>query len=349
MDAKDIAARSAVAAIESGMAIGLGSGSTSLRAVQVLAERIRKEGLDVVGVPTSVATEREARALGVPLATLEEKQELDLAIDGADQVDDGLACIKGYGGALVREKIVARCARRLLVMVDASKLAPALDKRVPVEVLPFAWAVAWRGLVDLGGHPHMRRADGEPYVTDNGNYILDVDFGRIADAGTLAARVAGVAGVIDHGLFVDLVTELHVGDPGGARIVRRRATEDPSATIVAMERAALDRWGRGDPSGFLEISAPDVAYFDPFLERRLDGLEALARYYEKLRGKVQVARYELLNPRVQLVGEAAVLTFNYVSHGGEAPNRWNCTEVYRRDAAGWRLVQTHWSLPQLPS
>lgn len=221
MDAKEIAARSAVAAIESGMVVGLGSGTTSLCAVHVLAERIRNEKLEIVGVPTSVATEREARALGIPLATLEEKTELDLAIDGADQVDEQLACIKGYGGALVREKIVARCARRFLVMVDPSKLAPVLDKPVPVEVLPFGWAVAWRELVALGGHPHMRRSEGEPYRTDNGNYILDVDLGRMADPAALATRIAALPAVVDHGLFVGIVSELHVGESRGARIVRR--------------------------------------------------------------------------------------------------------------------------------
>ena len=116
------------------------------------------------------------------------------------------------------------------------------------------------------------------------------------------------------------------------------------STIVGVERGALDRWGRGDPSGFLEISAPDVVYFDPFLERRIDGLDELTRHYEGIRGKVQIARYELLNTKVQAIGDAAVLTFNYVSHGGnENAFRWNCTEVYRRDAAGWRIVQTHWS------
>ena len=221
MDAKEVAARSAVAAIESGMAVGLGSGTTSLRAVHVLAERIRNEKLEIVGVPTSVATEHEARSLGIPVATLEEQPELDLAIDGADQVDERLACIKGYGGALVREKIVARCAQRFLVMVDPSKLAAVLDKPVPVEVLPFGWAVAWRALVRLGGHPHMRRADGEPYLTDNGNYILDVDFGRMSDPGNLAGRIARIPAVVDHGLFVDIVTELHVGEPQGPRVVRR--------------------------------------------------------------------------------------------------------------------------------
>ena len=222
MDAKEIAARSAVAAIESGMILGLGSGSTSLRAVQVLGERLQHEELSVIAVPTSVATEREARAQGIPLATLEEQPALDLTVDGADQVDEHLNCIKGYGGALVREKIVARCSERLLIMVDPSKLSPVLDKPVPVEVLPFAWSVAWRRLVDLGGHPQMRHLDNQPYLTDNGNYILDVMFGRIDDPAALAARIALQPGVIDHGLFVDLVHELHVGEPSGARVIRRR-------------------------------------------------------------------------------------------------------------------------------
>ncbi|GMR11445.1 MAG: hypothetical protein BMS9Abin28_2277 [Anaerolineae bacterium] len=114
--------------------------------------------------------------------------------------------------------------------------------------------------------------------------------------------------------------------------------------IIAMECAALDRWGKGDPSGFLEICAPDVVYFDPALERRIDGRDALDKYYEVIRGKVSFERYELLNPLVQQVGDAAVLTFNYVSYGGaEDAYRWNCTEVYRRSNESWEIVQTHWS------
>ncbi|MEW6567010.1 MAG: DUF4440 domain-containing protein [Chloroflexota bacterium] len=121
-------------------------------------------------------------------------------------------------------------------------------------------------------------------------------------------------------------------------------TDDPNQAIIAMERAALDRWGKGDPSGFLEICAPDVVYFDPTLERRIDGRDALSRYYEALRGKVHFERYELLNPLVQLVGDAAVLTFNYVSYGGgEDEHRWNCTEVYRRSGDKWEIIHTHWS------
>ena len=122
--------------------------------------------------------------------------------------------------------------------------------------------------------------------------------------------------------------------------------KDTAATIIAMERSALDRWGKGDPSGYLEISAPDVVYFDPFLERRLDGLEALTRYYEGLRGQVRIDRYELIDLKVHLCGEAAVLTFNYVSYTGAVRMRWNCTEVYRNQNGLWRIIQTHWSITE---
>ncbi len=116
--------------------------------------------------------------------------------------------------------------------------------------------------------------------------------------------------------------------------------------IISLERAALDRWGQGDPSGFLEISAPDVVYFDPYLEKRIDGLEALTQYYEKIRGQIHIDRYELLNPLVQVCGDMAVLTFNYVSYTGESQDRWNCTEVYRHDGDRWQIIQTHWSYTQ---
>lgn len=119
---------------------------------------------------------------------------------------------------------------------------------------------------------------------------------------------------------------------------------DTAATIIAMESNALDRWCRGDPSGFLEISASDVVYFDPFLDARLDGHEALSAYYESLRGAMSAARYELTNARVQDLGSVAVLTFNLTSYGGnEDAQRWNCTEVYRRSESRWEIVQTHWS------
>ena len=123
-------------------------------------------------------------------------------------------------------------------------------------------------------------------------------------------------------------------------------TNDVAAEIIAMERAALDRWGNGDPSGFLEICADDVVYFDPFVERRIDGLQQLTKYYEPARGKIRTDRYELLNPHVQQSGDVAVLTFNYISWTDDKTSRWNCTEVYRRDDEGWRIIQTHWSQTQ---
>ena len=122
--------------------------------------------------------------------------------------------------------------------------------------------------------------------------------------------------------------------------------KDVASLILSMERTALDRWGKGDPSGFLEISGPDVVYFDPFLERRLDGLKALTDHYEKIRGQIQTDRDEMLNPKVQVCGEAAVLTFNYVSYTDETQMRWNCTEVYRHRDGQWRIIQTHWSITQ---
>lgn len=122
------------------------------------------------------------------------------------------------------------------------------------------------------------------------------------------------------------------------------AHETIAETIIAMETAALERWGNGDPSGFLEICAPDVVYFDPSLDRRIDGRDELSKYYEAIRGKVSIARFELINPHVHLIGDAAVLTFNYVSYGGEENEyRWNCTEVFRRTETGWEIIQTHWS------
>lgn len=122
-------------------------------------------------------------------------------------------------------------------------------------------------------------------------------------------------------------------------------------TIIAMEKAGLDRWGKGDPSGFLEISAPDVVYFDPFQEKRLDGLNELRAFYESIRGKIYVDRYELINPKVQLCGDMAVLTFNYAGYVGDKIFRWNCTEVYRNQKGRWEIIQSHWSFtkPSMPT
>jgi hypothetical protein len=125
---------------------------------------------------------------------------------------------------------------------------------------------------------------------------------------------------------------------------QENVNHDASELIIAMEIAALERWGKGDPSGFLEICAPDVVYFDPTLEHRIDGIDELTRYYEAIRGKVSISRFELINPVVQFAGDAAVLTFNLVSYGtNEDEYWWNCTEVYRRAESRWEIIQTHWS------
>ncbi|HJZ96250.1 MAG TPA: nuclear transport factor 2 family protein [Candidatus Solibacter sp.] len=114
-------------------------------------------------------------------------------------------------------------------------------------------------------------------------------------------------------------------------------------TVLALERAALDRWGKGDPGGYLEISAPDVTYFDPFVKQRVDGIDALKAWYEPVRGKIRIDRDEIVNPRVQVIGDAAILTMQFVSHGSEGAKRWNCTEVYGRADGEWKIVHTHWS------
>ena len=124
------------------------------------------------------------------------------------------------------------------------------------------------------------------------------------------------------------------------------ATDDAATTIIGMEKAALDRWGKGDPGGFLEITAPDVVYFDPFMAKRLDGLEALRKLYESFRGQIHIDHYDLIDPKVTIVGDMALLTFNFVSHGSEGDMKWNTTEVYQRTAAGWRIIHSHWSLTQ---
>jgi ribose 5-phosphate isomerase A len=221
MEAKEHAARSAIARIETGQILGFGTGSTVAFALQALAERLHDEHLQVRGVPTSLATRDACQRLGIPVTTLEENPVLDLTFDGADQVDDDLQCIKGYGGALLREKIVASASRRLLIMVDESKLSPQLNKPVPVEVLPFGQPVARRFLEELG-RPVLRLQDGAAYCTDNGNPVFDLDVGLIADPAGLARALEAIPGVVGHGLFLDLATELHVGSTSGARLVERR-------------------------------------------------------------------------------------------------------------------------------
>jgi ribose 5-phosphate isomerase A len=218
---KRVAGESAAALVEGGMTVGLGTGSTAAHAVRAIGEAVA-DGLDVRGVPTSFATRALAREVGVPLVELEDVDRVDLAIDGADQVADG-DLVKGGGGAHAREKVVAGMAERFVVVVDPSKVADRLDRAVPVAVLPDARTAVARRLQELGGDPSLREAarkDG-PVVTDDGHLVLDAEFGTVEEPAGLANDLAAIPGVVEHGLFVDVADEVHVGHAGGATVDRQ--------------------------------------------------------------------------------------------------------------------------------
>jgi ribose 5-phosphate isomerase A len=210
---KQMAAESAAAQVSSGMIVGLGTGSTGEFVLLALARRIH-EGLRITGVPTSEHTAARARELGIPLADL--AGPIDMDIDGADEVQpDNLHLIKGRGGALLREKIVAQASARFLVVVDHTKVVNVLGAvRVPVEVVPFGWQATARRLQDLGAKPERR-----DFITDNGNYILDCAFDPIQAPELLAEALDRVVGVVEHGLFIGLATEVHVGTASGVQVL----------------------------------------------------------------------------------------------------------------------------------
>lgn len=215
--AKRAAAYAAADLVQDGMTIGLGSGSTFAFVIERLAARRRDQGLKVRGVPTSRTTAELAQQAGVPLLTLDEVERLDLAIDGADEVDPQKNLIKGGGGAHVRERIVAAAAKEMVVIVDESKLVPVLGKAflLPVEVLQFGWRQAERLVAATGCKPQRRERDGAPFVTDNGNFVLDCKYDGIADPAFLASVLDGLVGVVDHGLFVGMAGRVVVADATG--------------------------------------------------------------------------------------------------------------------------------------
>jgi ribose 5-phosphate isomerase A len=217
------AAESAAAQVANGMIVGLGTGSTATLAVEVLGRRVR-EGLHIIGIPTSERTGAQARALGIPLTGLGEKPEIDLTIDGADEVEEvTLNLIKGYGGALLREKIVACASKRLVIVIDNSKLVSCLGSRgpIPAEVVPFGWQATGRRLADLGARTLLRRTpDGEPFLSDGGHYILDCEFNPIVSAVRLARELDHVVGLVEHGLFIGLTSEVCMAEPTGVRVLK---------------------------------------------------------------------------------------------------------------------------------
>jgi ribose 5-phosphate isomerase A len=227
-DYKRQAAARALDFVSAGMRLGLGTGSTAAHFVELLGERV-SAGLDVVGVPTSHATRAQAERLGIPLTTLEDTPELDLTVDGADEIAPDLSLIKGGGGALLCEKIVAAASARMVVIADHTKWVALLGRfPLPVEVVPFGLAATRRAVeaaaaaADAPGPAQLRRGtDGHPFVTDSGHFILDAALQRIPRPDALAARLAVIPGVVEHGLFIGLARTAVIAGPEGVDVVEK--------------------------------------------------------------------------------------------------------------------------------
>jgi ribose 5-phosphate isomerase A len=222
----DLKRQAAIAALESvkdGMIVGLGTGSTASHFIRELGARV-KGGLRVHGIPTSEESSRLAVDVGIPLITLRESAAIDVTVDGADEVSDGLDLIKGLGGALVREKVVAHASKKVIIVVDETKLTARLGYKapVPVEVVPFAVDVVRAQLVQWGGEAKLREKEGKPFLSDNGNLILDWWHGPIDQPWALEKQVKGVTGVVDSGIFARVASEVVAATSGGIRRLVRQ-------------------------------------------------------------------------------------------------------------------------------
>jgi len=212
--------------VEDGMIVGLGTGSTAYWFIRELAERV-KDGLRVTGVATSVQTAELAESLGLRVVDVNAVGEVDLTVDGADEIDNRLNAIKGGGGALLREKLVASISRRVMIIADSTKRVRQLGRfPLPVEIVPFAYKHTLRKLEQAGYAPQFREKDGAPFVTDGGHYIADLHLNRIDDPRGLAASISSLPGVVEHGLFIGLVTEALVAEDGEVRMLKPGATAD---------------------------------------------------------------------------------------------------------------------------
>ena len=221
--AKRNAAEAAVAEIADGMLVGLGTGSTAAFAITALGRRVA-QGLRVTAVATSLETARLAEAAGIAVRDMAAIDRIDLDIDGVDEIDPGFAAIKGAGGAMLREKVIAAAATRVIAIADASKAVAQLGARpIPVEVLPLAQGYVARALRDLGAEPRLRTGHAGPWITDQGNVIIDAQFAAIADPAVLAARIAAIPGALGHGLFVTEIDALYLGTAEGV-VHRQRGT-----------------------------------------------------------------------------------------------------------------------------
>jgi ribose 5-phosphate isomerase A len=225
---KKAAAEAAAKIVEDGMVVGLGSGSTAAFFVSALAQRISDERLRIVGIATSEQTAQQARNLRIPLATFAEQSQIDLTVDGADEVQPGtLFLIKGHGGALLREKIVASTSKRMAVVADETKIVERLGSlvSVPVEIVPFGWEATERKLLDLGANPSLRLgSDKKPFITDGGHYIMNCAFGPMPDPKGVANDLDHVVGVVEHGLFLGFATEARIGGHDGVKVLKKTSS-----------------------------------------------------------------------------------------------------------------------------
>lgn len=216
MDPKKIAAEKAIGFVRDGMLLGLGTGSTAYWAILGIANRIKKENLRIRAIATSNSSEKLARDSGITIVEFDKHTSIDLTIDGADEVNRDLDLIKGGGGALLREKIVAYNSRQLVIIVDESKLVAALGRfPLPVEIAVFGWEVTCEHLASLGCRTTLRMLDGKPFLTDNGHYIIDCNFEVIGDAAHINQQIRGIPGVMETGLFVQMASKVIVGYEDG--------------------------------------------------------------------------------------------------------------------------------------
>jgi len=222
-DEKQAAARASLRFVRDGQIVGLGSGSTATYVVQFLGERVRA-GLKIVGIPTSNKTRDLAASLGIPLTSLEQTPQIDVTIDGADEIDPQLSLIKGGGGALLHEKIVASASRHFVIIADSSKQVPTLGKfPLPIEVITFAQPLVKRKIEAFGASVTLRMAGNAPYVTDEGHHILDCNFGAISDVPALARKLSDMPGIVEHGLFVHMASVVLIGKANGVIELQQNA------------------------------------------------------------------------------------------------------------------------------
>jgi ribose 5-phosphate isomerase A len=225
--AKKNAALEAVKHVEKNLVVGLGSGSTAAYAIEEIGNRIKREGLHILGVPTSHQALTLAVKHGIPITTLEKHRQIDLTIDGADQIDAELNLIKGMGGALTREKIVASASKKLVIVADESKKVKILGENnhpLPIEVLPFAAPILLHKISEIGGKPVLREGTKKvgPVITDNGNFIIDAVFGRIHKPAELELKLKAITGVVETGLFIKMADVAYIGKPDSTEKIKRK-------------------------------------------------------------------------------------------------------------------------------